>query len=124
MNEHDMILYMAAYFDARGFIHLTEGSPGHRAQLRISITHQIPDILYLFKKRYGCSVTKTGVSYMMQAISGKAETVLRELLPYLILKKDLVECALEYQSLVGYRADDVVQARDTILKTFRALKEI
>jgi len=114
--------YLAGYFDAKANINL---SPvGQRYQLTVNMAHRNFDILNMFKTAYGGNITPNQNTYIYQVSATKAENMLRNLLPHLILKKELVECALDYRSLVGFKAEDVAKEKVDLLNLFSALKEL
>jgi len=119
MDEHETIVYLAAFFDANGCIVIRQDET-----LYIGITQKIDDILHIYKNCFGGSISKQPTYHIYQLTSRRASEMLKTLIPYLILKKDEAKTAIEYQDLKGYKSEDVIQMRRDLLDTFNLLKEI
>ena len=114
--------YLAGYFDAKASISLRP--VGQRYQLFITMAHRAFDVLNMFKTGYGGNITPSQGTHLYQITAKKAEGMLTDLLPHLVLKKELAECALDYRTLVGFRSEDVAKEKVDLLNLFNALKEV
>jgi hypothetical protein len=113
--------YLAGYFDAKGSV-IIAGD-----QLKVTLSHRYRDIFQILKEKYGGGIVtlkRPLVIYNYQITGNKAAKLLRDLLPYLRLKKDIVECALNYQDTVGFSSEDVLESRGRYLELFKMLKEV
>lgn len=99
------LAYFAGFFDAIGFINLTE-SP--RLRIQVSIRHRNDHALLWAKKYFGGSVLfrlrKDARPVWQWCISGKlAERCLQAILPHLTVQRERVQVALEARSLLKHQ---------------------
>ena len=103
MSPEAELAYFSGFFDAVGFINLTE-SRG-RVLVQVSIRHLDDHALVWAKNHFGGSVLirhrKVARPVWQWCLSGKlAERCLQSMLPYLAVKRERVQVALEARSLL------------------------
>jgi hypothetical protein len=130
--------YLAGFFDGEGHIAIgTNRSTGgkRRWYLRFACHQVNPLPLKLMKARWGGSIQRTErhgnqrTIYEWVATSRMAEQAIRDLLPYLRIKRAEAELALEFQGIlrIGSRhalTQEEEKARETIYLKMRALKHL
>jgi len=102
------IRYFAGFFDGEGCISIvhTKGNNNYRLNVQVSNTNKY--VLMCFKKRFGGYVTplikrsdRHTQAYVWKLADAKAGTFLKEINPYLIVKKPQGELALHFQNRIN-----------------------
>jgi len=135
LDSHDLA-YIAGFFDGDGCICVTRVKApscvrGYNHKLSVSLVQKVHcPLLDTLSEVYGGSTyhnPKTGVTHW-QPVSRSAERFLRDILPYLRLKKDQTVLALEYMATVPRKrgseklTDVEYDYRDDIARRIVALK--
>jgi len=104
--DNDELIYQAGFFDGEGSIDISHVKPSERSHeqycLNVAITQNDRgmDLLKNYRKHYGGSIYKRGDFYYQWHIhAGKAEIFLKTIIPYLRLKKEQAQLALEFRNL-------------------------
>lgn len=100
------VAYLAGFFDGEGHIRITKHSSRGSFMLNISAVQATPYPLHLFVEKFGGTLKKRIIDYRgspkalftWQTSSACAENALREMLPYLVAKKDEADVALNFRS--------------------------
>lgn len=102
--------YAAGFFDGEGAVGI---SPSDR-YLRADISNTNREILEMFRERWSGSITVCKPQkpqhkpvYHWRVKCGNAEVFLRDVLPFLVIKKERVEFALEIRAMGGRRTGPV-----------------
>ena len=93
--------YLAGFFDGEGWV--TIALSGGKYTLQIGAANIDTRPLLLMQERWGGSVLrqgKTKLCWSWRACSDQAYDALREMLPYLIVKRGQAEIAMEYRLAV------------------------
>lgn len=113
INERDELIWMAGFFDGEGCV-----SVGRQMQkfprklfqtyaMHTILANRVEDPLRRFHRRFGGSMWKYaahGQEYWRWATSShKSMGMLRELLPYLLVKRPIAECAIRFQEHMTQR---------------------
>ena len=129
--------WLAGFIDGEGCIainyqHHKDGRKKHYLSLRI--TQKFAEPLLKIKEIYGGSVcythTKKNKTYEHITASIKAETILRDVLPYLTVKKAQAELALKFRNIKrGSKGhvptpQDVWEQREAMRLMMRQLKKV
>jgi hypothetical protein len=94
------VVYLAGFFDGEGCITVTVNNKGY-AYVMIETTQRVREPLDLMKATFGSSgevrPIKGGKYWGLRYNGTHAEAVLRELLPYLRVKREQAELALRFR---------------------------
>lgn len=137
--------YFAGFIDGEGYISVARygdhGRPRYRLMLNVSQVDPRP--LEALASRFGgqvkvnrARVANRSLVYYWQVFGATAEQVVRAVLPWLIVKREEAELALQYRALVrprDYRrphgsmgnaplSDDEREAREAIVESIEALR--
>lgn len=139
MNERELIAYLAGLFDAEGSIMIEKKKPQYsnkstRYGVVVSIVNTRQELVQVAHERYGGSVVgpvyqqkENQKPFYMWRLSGvSACNFLREIEPYLIVKRDRLPLIYELQDRIeNYHhkplEDEELQAREEIYQRFRRL---
>lgn len=140
LSESELVAYLAGFVDGEGCIRVgmnrkKDGTPFYYVCMSV---HQVnPQPLEMLKNRYGGSIHRTerrgNQRPLYEWISSSliAVTALRELRPYLVVKADEADLALEFQDRLvtprRYRhlklSKDELQLRHEMYLAMRGLKK-
>ena len=114
MNTKEQNIYMAGFFDGEGCIGINK-APSKRVRDRYRVEVQINQVdrrpLVLFQERYGGTLSKHERSkknpkwqdiWHWLISDRRAKALIKDLLPYCIVKKRDLEVALDYLSLPNF----------------------
>jgi hypothetical protein len=128
--------YIAGFFDGEGSIYLSKDASGYY-RLNACITNACREILEIIQKMYGgyirikspSSMGKKRV-YELILTNKLAEVFLKDILPYLVIKKEIAEKALQYRKTIlnnFYRKNGVpselLQRREVLKQEIFTLNE-
>jgi hypothetical protein len=104
--------WAAGFFDGEGCVSVVLYRERFMMRLYVGNTDVRP--LYIFKGLFGGSIGARGAkipnakpAYYWQATSQQALTALREMLPYLVVKRGQAELALQFGELIRPRGGNV-----------------
>lgn len=111
--------YFAGFFDADGSVMIAH-PPGRSHWLIVSVWQNTLPVLRLLKDRYGGTVqvqhreqgNKRAV-YVWKANHAVAEAFLKAVLPWLVVKRERAELALEFRKTFGAGPNCMVTGRGT-----------
>ncbi len=138
MSEQELIAYLAGLFDAEGSIIVEKKKPANsnksvRYGVVVSMGNTRPELVQVARDRYGGSVVgpvyqKEGQRpFYLWRLSGKSACeFLRDIEPYLIVKRDRLPLVHELQDRIeNYHhkplGEDEIQTREEIYRRFRRL---
>ncbi len=104
--DEKTIIYLAGFFDGEGCIcitHYIRPVTGTSIfQLKATVSNLNFDVLKLIKDNFGGGLTKKGKDgcYRYYSSSKTAANFIARILPYLIIKKEQAELALEFQKVL------------------------
>lgn len=126
MNEQELIAYLAGLFDAEGSILIDKKKPRWSNKsvqyiLTVAVTNTRPELVRFIHQRHGGHVvgpvqTKEGQKpfYRWTLAGASARDFLRDIEPYLIVKRDRVALAYELQDRIdNYHVRGLGQGRGT-----------
>lgn len=131
MKELEKIIYFSGIFDGEGCVYAYRRKNTFSLEIEISMTH-LPTLKHLqstfdlgtinpIKKREGC---KQAFRYRLRG--NQASSVLKQIQPYLITKKEEVDTALilhEYNQETKYiRSEEVIEKKEELLQKLKELK--
>lgn len=131
------IAYAAGFFDGEGHIRIQSHSRRGSYMLSVSAVQATPYPLDMFRELFGGTIKKRLIRYReeqkalftWQASSKQAENALRQMMPYLIAKKDEVEVALKFRATFrpqyGERskmAPEVEAAREEMMRLLQRMR--
>lgn len=118
--------YFAGFFDADGSVSIRP-APGYT--LRVKVTQVAPEVLLLFKARFGGTVAgpyeNAGLAsgsrpiWRWEASATAAEAFLRAVGPYLIVKRERAEIGLELRRVCGRHTHAIPQSKRPALRRAR-----
>jgi hypothetical protein len=111
LSEREELIWLAAFFEAEGTVHIIRNrapamSSGYQYQVRITLgqCHKAPVLRY--QRAFGGTISKRvpknpkhNISFHWQCSSRQAVAALSAMLPFLEMKKEQAELAIEFQSL-------------------------
>jgi hypothetical protein len=115
LTKREEIIWLAAFFEAEGTVHIIRNRApkmvaGYQYQVRITLgqCHKAPVLRY--QRAFGGTIYKRvpknpkhNISFHWQCSSRQATEALTQMLPFLEMKKEQAELALEFQSLRGQK---------------------
>jgi hypothetical protein len=118
MNERDLIIWMAGFFDGEGCVSISRvrrERPGARTYwqyaLQMIVSGRSEDAMRRYHDRWGGAIYAyklKGVEYWRWNLWGpKAAAALAELLPYLLIKRPVTEVALRFQSMMTQQNEEM-----------------
>ena len=116
--------YLAGLFDGEGSVGLYKN--GGRWYIRVSVSNSVPAPLFLIKEVYGGSIIRYKqvdhkfVMYRWQAVCVSADSFLKDIAPYVIIKKEQVETAIEYRDKFKKNNGKHLSSEETILREWYA----
>ena len=132
------VIYLAGLFDGEGCIFVSRQNSGRSHYLGVTITNTNVGVLKLAKRMFGGSIRQNSdsrkhrtTSWVWRIVSNQAENALKTLLPYLRIKRQEAELALDFQKLlhatfVFHRkigiSTDVIAQRDAYYWALRECK--
>lgn len=124
MDSKDFLIYIAGIFDNCGYISLKkDGRSKKSVFLQISFKSKKEDILKIIKENYGGTLKKNKKSYTLTITHKKAKTLIKELEPYLISKKEEVRLLLEFFNQKFY-GEIEEKRRKKLLKDIIAILDV
>ena len=135
------LAYLAGIFDAEGSILIQKKKPGFfnktvKYILGVTITNTRVELVLLAREQFGGNIVgpvnqkETQKPFYRWKLEGaKARDFLKEMEPYLIIKRDLLPLAYEFQDRIeSYHRKPIdpieMAARDEIYQRLRSLKNI
>jgi len=127
--------YIAGFFDGEGCIYASQrvDKKGYNSStLKIQIAQCNLEVLELIQQKYGGSILEHKnkmkanwrQAWVWQVPAHKAVAFLESVLPYLVVKKEQAELALEFQGLVSSRLSPTKLTVDELLKRQILVKKI
>lgn len=149
MTREQKIIYLAGFIDGEGSIFITTRKPRIEKEnnYQYSVQHYLylvvvntnPKPIKLLKEVFGGRIyslrgTSCGwrPTWRWETVCKKAESIIRELLPYLIVKKEEAELALEFrkeckkplgQIRVKKLKKEIIDKREKYKKSMQELKQ-
>lgn len=125
--ERSDLIYLAGIFDGEGNIDIAHSKPSstrrEQYSLNVAFQQKLPLIPNYLVSLFGGSIYRPrSRAYFWHIHGAKAASFLRELLPYLRLKKHEAEVALKFQALVGQMFSIPLQQKQRVYDEFRGLK--
>lgn len=130
MTEIDRA-YLAGLFDGEGCIHIWKSATmKHKYQLVVTLANDHRKVIYDAHDQFG-GMVQTSVSvnhnnYCLRLGSLKASGFLAYVLPYLRIKKEQADLAIQFQTHMSQRypiTDQIIEYRQSSRKQMFALKK-
>lgn len=106
MKRREDIIWMAGFFDGEGSVSIHQPRSENRIRLSIRVCNTVEEALWVFVKRYGgriSSIDRNPQSKRMYRWGCPPRNhvrLLKDLLPFLIIKKERVKLALRFRETV------------------------
>lgn len=129
MTDREKIIWAAGFIDGEGYISITRGTMNHGTgityRVEISAAQVNPEPIDMLASIFGGEVrvanNRCGPYYYWRRYSQKAIPVIRELLPYLVAKRQQATLTLEYAALIDIRGRSVRYIHQATLEKKAAL---
>jgi hypothetical protein len=125
------IAYIAGLFDGEGCVRIYTEDNKKWFILQITISNTCVPLLLEIQKHYGGNVSgrRNGLCYSWSMTSKPAAEILKKMLPYLIVKKEQAEIAIEFQARKehgGYWRDKQITEKELEIRReyMNKLKEL
>ncbi len=117
--------YIAGFLDGEGCIRIhiiRKKNSKDQYALNVGFTQNNIGVLELIQNTYGGRIYKDKNAHKLELVCSKADILLRDIFPYLIVKKEEARIALEYRDeLKGKR--NVISLRHKYYLTLQDLKK-
>ena len=135
MTKKEQVAYFAGLFDGEGCVFINKTWQNKRKlspryKLQVSITNSNPKPLIIIKQLYGGIISarrknneKYKAWYVWRVTTKSAENFLRDILPYLIIKKEEVELALIHRKFANKHRMDSQENKNIKHYTDEELKK-
>lgn len=111
LSKREKLIWLAAFFEGEGCVHIRRMKRTNTVTFSVLVTvsqkHKQP--LLRFQKMFGGSVNRMGEdAFQWRCLSRQGSAALEQMLPWLEMKKEQAEFAIEFQSKrrQGYDADN------------------
>jgi len=105
MQKDMIVAYAAGFFDGEGCVNCSANKSGSPF-VRIMVANTNIEVLELFKSYWGGDIQKSSRSkdhwkqaYNWRLANSDASTFLREILPFLVIKKDQASAAIQFNDM-------------------------
>ena len=122
--------YLAGFFDGDGTIVFTPGLWALAATLRVGLINKCCEMLKQIQRQFGGGISVNWSAHphikKLYFTADRAAEFLKEVYPYLQIKKDLAKCAIEFQKTKGNGGrlgEATKKKRRRILETVKTIKE-
>jgi hypothetical protein len=123
------LAYYAGLFDGEGNVDLSKNSVGSSHRVRSQVSQKPKQLLEMCKSDFGGSLyhNKANGGWLWVLHANQAIRFFNAILPYLVLKREEVKLAIEYQRQLharggnGYILEQEHQAREDIINRFDIL---
>lgn len=132
LTREQWLIWAAGFFDGEGCISIIHTGKGLRHYLQIAAAQADLRPLYILQSLFGGTLkphsqsTNRPVFYWTTTCK-QATQVIAELQPYLVVKREQADCALEFSKTVGFgrkATDELRQQREEFRKRLAALKHV
>jgi len=129
-DRREWIIWAAGFFDGEGCVYIQHRKNTNVYFLKATVVQKDLEPLNILQALFGGSVNKRRTAPGMWSVSTRmAEKALRELMPFLLVKRKEAELALSFQSRMGRAffnglSKTEVAAREAIKKQLSALNQL